>query len=66
MKGSISISEKAVLSIIEASEYSEIGHDRLKKLCDKPNCSFSFRVGNRRMIKKKEFDNFISNAKFIE
>ena len=66
MKGSISISEKAVLSIIEASEYSEIGQDRLKKLCDKPNCSFSFRVGNRRMIKKKEFDNFISNAKFIE
>ena len=39
MKGSISISEKAVLSIIEASEYSEIGQDRLKKLCDKPNCS---------------------------
>ena len=31
MKGSISISEKAVLSIIEASEYSEIGQDRLKK-----------------------------------
>lgn len=30
MKGSISISEKAVLSIIEASEYSEIGQDRLK------------------------------------
>ena len=50
MKGSISISEKAVLSIIEASEYSEIGQDRLKKLCDKPNCSFSFRVGNRRSL----------------
>ena len=46
MKGSISISEKAVLSFTEASEYSGIGQDRLKKLCDKLDCSFSFRVGN--------------------
>lgn len=39
MKGSISLSEKAVLSIVEASEYSGVGRDWLKKLCDKPKRS---------------------------
>jgi len=66
MKGSISMSEKAVLSFTEASEYSGIGQDRLKKLCDKPDCAFSFRVSNRRKVKRKEFDDFISDAKFID
>ena len=66
MKSSISISEKAVLSLTVASEYSGIGQDRLKKLCDKPNSSFSFRVGNRRRVKRKEFDQFISDTKFID
>lgn len=66
MKNIIPVWEKAVLSIPEAAEYSGIGRGRLRKLCDDPNCSFSFRVGPRRMIKKKEFDTFIAAAKSID
>ena len=65
MKTNIPVWEKAVLSIPEATEYSGIGRGRLRKLCDDSDCPFSFKVGNRRMIKRKEFDQFISTTKAI-
>lgn len=65
MKTNIPVWEKAVLTIPEAAEYSGIGRGRLRKLCDDPDCSFSFKVGNRRMVKRKEFDQFISTTKAI-
>lgn len=65
MKIIIPIPEKAVLSIPEAAEYSGIGRGRLRKLCDDSDCPFSFKVGNRRMVKRKEFDQFISTTKAI-
>ena len=66
MKNIIPVWEKAVLSIPEAAEYFGIGRGRLRKLCDDPNCSFSFRVDTRRMIKRKEFDIFIAATKSID
>ena len=65
MKTNIPVWEKAVLTIPEAAEYSGIGRGRLRKLCDDSDCSFGFKVGNRRMVKRKEFDQFISTTKAI-
>ena len=65
MKNQIPVWEKAVLSISEAADYSGIGRGRLRKLCDDSDCPFSFRVGTRRMIKRREFDGFIAKTKSI-
>ncbi len=56
---SIPIWEKMNLTIKEAAEYSNIGINRLTKLVSNPMCSFVLQVGNKRLIKRKEFERFI-------
>lgn len=54
--------KKAVMTVDEASAYSSIG---INKLYDMPNdtrCSYVLRNGNRRLIKRKEFDEYISET----
>lgn len=62
---SIPIWEKAVLTIEEASEYSNIGIGNIRKLTQLPMCSFVLYVGNKKLIKRKEFLEFLSKASRI-
>ena len=58
----IPIWEKANLTIKEAAEYSNIGINRLEALLKKPNCSFVLYVGKKKLVKRKEFEHFLSRT----
>ena len=56
---------KAALSIREASAYSNIGINKIGALLRKPNCPFVLFVGTKKLVKRKEFEKFISNQLVI-
>ncbi len=53
---------KSNLSIEEAVAYTGIGRDKLYEMTNKEDCPFVLWVGSRRLIKRKEFDEYISKA----
>ncbi len=55
----IKISEKVLLTIIEANALSGIGLNKLRDLTNDPRCPFVFYVGKRKMIKRKAFELFL-------
>ena len=50
---------KSNLTLEEASEYYNIGVKKLKELTKNENCGFVLWVGNKRLIKRKQFDEYI-------
>lgn len=56
---------KVALSPKEASEYSNIGINKIGALLRKPNCPFVLFVGTKKLVKRKEFEKFISNQLVI-
>lgn len=56
---SVPIWLKTTLTIREAAEYSNIGINKIEKLINGPNCDFFFYVGRKRLIKRKQFEQFI-------
>lgn len=44
----------------EASAYSNIGINRIDELLKDPKCSFVLYVGNKKLVKRKEFEQYIS------
>ncbi len=57
---SVPIPQKAALTIREAAEYSNIGINKIDSLLRKPNCSFVLYVGTKKLVKRKEFEAFLS------
>lgn len=55
----VSILEKTNLTLEEAAAYSGIGVGKLRELTNEKDCNFVLWVGNKRLIKKRLFDNFI-------
>lgn len=51
--------EKSNLTVEEAAAYSGIGINRIKDLTNDEECPFVLWVGNKRLIKRKRFDDFI-------
>lgn len=60
IKGEIDIYSKIAWTISEASKISNIGENKLYELVKNPKCPFVLFVGNKRLIKRKEFEKFIS------
>ncbi len=56
----VPIWEKANLTIKEASEYSNIGINRIEELLKVPGCSFVLYVGKKKLVKRREFEYFLS------
>ena len=50
---------KPYLTIDEAAEYTGIGRDKLYEMTSLADCPFVLWVGNRRMIKRRIFDEYI-------
>ena len=65
MKEKVPIYQKQNLTPEEAAEYSNIGINRLTMLIKEPTCNFVLYVGNKRLIKRKLFDEFIENINMI-
>ena len=56
---SVPIWLKTTLTIREAAEYSNIGINKIENLINSPNCDFVLYVGRKRLIKRKQFEQFI-------
>ena len=56
----IPIPQKVTLSIREAAEYSNIGINKIDSLLRQPNCTFVLYVGTKKLVKRKEFEAFLS------
>lgn len=57
--------EKANLTIPEAAAYFNIGQNRHVKLCCRPNCNFVLHIGNKRLIKRKAFEAFLEDQRYL-
>ncbi len=58
----VPIWEKANLTIKEAAEYSNIGINRIEELLKMPSCSFVLYVEKKRLVKRREFELFLSRT----
>jgi len=56
----VPIWKKMALTKEEAAEYSHIGINKLEELLKIPNCSFVLYVGKKKLIKRKQFEDFIA------
>lgn len=56
----IPICQKVALTKEEAAAYSHVGINKLEKLLKGPNCPFVLYVGKKKLIKRKEFETFIT------
>ena len=50
---------KVTLTIKEAAEYSNIGINKIDTMLKQPNCPFVLFVGTRKLVKRREFEEFI-------
>lgn len=57
----VPIWKKIALTKEEASEYSHIGINKLEELTRNPRCPFVISVGRKKLIKRKEFEQYISD-----
>ena len=56
---------KVLLTIREAAEYSNIGVNKIDSMLKKPNCPFVLFVGTKKLVKRKEFEQYISRELVI-
>ena len=56
---------KVTMTIREAAEYSNIGINKIDSLLRTPNCPFVLYVGTKKLVKRKEFEQFISQKLII-
>ena len=60
----VPIWEKLTLTKQEAAIYSNIGINKIEEMLKDPRCPFVFYVGTKKLVKRKEVEQFI--AKTIE
>lgn len=54
--------ERATLSLEEASAYTGIGINKLRRMSDEKNCDYLLWVGNRRMLKRRKLEEFLERS----
>ena len=62
---SVPIHLKLTLSIKEASEYSNIGINKIDAMLKQPHCLFVLYVGSKKWVKRKEFEACIRSKLII-
>nr|WP_300262504.1 excisionase [uncultured Cloacibacillus sp.] len=58
----IPIWEKSNLTLEEAAAYSGIGINKIREISNAKDCDFVLWVGNKRLIKRQRFDQFINRS----
>lgn len=61
----VSIHLKMNLTSKEAAEYSNIGINKIDSMLRTPNCPFVLYVGTKKLVKRKEFEEYISQSLII-
>ena len=49
----------------EASEYSNIGINKIDAMLKQPNCPFVLYAGSKKLVKRKEFEAYIRSKLII-
>jgi len=65
MENKVPIHLKMTLTIREAAEYSNIGINKIDNMLRTPNCPFVLFVGTKKLVKRKEFEQYISGKLII-
>ena len=55
----VPIWEKSNLTLEEAAAYTGIGVNKIREISNTDNCPFVLWVGNKRLIKRKKFDEYV-------
>jgi len=56
---------KMTLTSKEAAEYSNIGINKIDSMLRAPKCPFVLFVGTKKLVKRREFEQFISSKLMI-
>ena len=56
---------KMTLTIKEAAAYSNIGINKIDSMLRSPNCPFVLFVGTQKLVKRREFEQYISRTMAI-
>lgn len=65
MEERVAIKDKLALTIREAAAYSNIGINKIDKMLRTPNCPFVLFVGSKKLVKRKEFEEFLAKTLVI-
>lgn len=57
----IPIYQKMNLTVEEAAAYSGIGMGRIRTMLKNPRCPFLLCIGRRTLVKRKEFEKYVSD-----
>ena len=63
--GTVPIHLKMTLTIKEAAAYSNTGINKIESMLRTPNCPFVLFVGTKKLVKRREFEEFISEKLVI-
>lgn len=66
MDENIKISDKAFLTLKEASDYFNIGQDKIRKLTNEKECEFVLFNGSKRLIKKDNIEKYLNGQYSIQ
>lgn len=58
----IRFSEKPTLTVQEAAALYNIGENKIRELSEKDSCPFVIFVGRKRLIKRKQFEDYIGKT----
>lgn len=58
----VEIKDKLNLTIEEAAAYSNIGINRIDEIAKRPNCPFVLYIGRKKLIKRREFEKYLSTV----
>lgn len=61
----IPTTDKILLTIREAAELSNIGINKIDSMLRAPNCPFVLFVGAKKLVKRKEFEDFLAKSLVI-
>ena len=56
---------KMTLTVKEAAAYSNIGINKIESMLRIPNCPFVLYVGSKKLVKRREFEQYISHKLMI-
>lgn len=59
MATGVPVHEKVTLTLEGAAVYSNIGINKIREISNTKNCPFVLWVGNKRLIKRRQFEQFI-------
>ncbi len=60
-KQMVPIHLKVALTVKEAAAYSNIGINKIEKMLREPDCTFVLHVGGKKLVKRREFEQYIED-----